>query len=113
MFRRGAQRTHHWFPPAEFEVLHSFVDVKQDIAQPHAFDVDDGAVVFASLVDLPPDDDGVFALLLLFLLDRLAKLVGERATWSTFVYDGEKNERGRALTYHNCWKWSDKAKQLK
>jgi hypothetical protein len=88
MFSRGAQRTHLWFPPAEFEALHSFVDVKQDIAKTRAFDLDDGATVLTSRVDLPPDDDGVFVLvnlLLLLLLDRLAKLVGKRATWSTLV----------------------------
>ena len=89
MFRRGAQRTHLWFPAAEFEVLHSFVDVKQDTAQMRAFDLDDGATVLTSRVDLPLDDDGVFVLfnllLRLLLLDRLAKLVGKCTTWSTLV----------------------------
>ena len=83
MSSRGTQRTHLWFPPAEFEALHSLVDVKQDIAKTRAFDVDDRATVLASRVDLPLDDDGVFLLLLLLLLlpfDRLAKLVGKCAT---------------------------------
>jgi len=45
-----------------------------------AFDVDDGTKVLTLRADLPLDDDGVFVLLLLLLLDRLAKLVGKRAT---------------------------------
>ena len=68
MFSRGAQTTHHWFTPAEFDVLHSFVDVKEDIAKTSAFDVDDGAKVLTSRADLPPDDDGVFVTRLLLLL---------------------------------------------
>jgi hypothetical protein len=69
MFNRGVQRTYRWFTPAEFNILHSFVDVKQDIAKTRAFDVNDGANVLTFRVDLPPDDDGVFVLVLLFLLD--------------------------------------------
>ena len=110
MFSRGAERTHLWIQPAEFDVLHSFVDVKQDIAKALTFDVDDGATVSTSIVDLSLDHDGVFVVLFLLLLDRLTKFVGKGVTWST--YDGEKNMRARALTYHNCWKCSDTARQL-
>ena len=83
MLSREAQKEYHWFTPAKFDVLYSFVDVKQDFAKTRAFNVDDGANVLTFRVDLPPDDDGVFVLLLLPLFDRLAKLVGKRATWSS------------------------------
>jgi hypothetical protein len=85
MSSRGAQRRHLWFVPAEFEVFHFTVDVKQDIAKTGAFDVDDGANVSTSQINFSSDEDGVFVLFNLLLLYRFSKPVGKCTTWSRII----------------------------